>query len=377
VAVQPTSPAQASAAPSTSIDIRIGHVAPLTGGIRHLGKDNENGTRLAVDQANAAMIRIGGKVANFVLITEDDQANPQVGVTVAQKLVAAKVAGVVGHLNSGCSIPASSIYDQAGIPVISPSSTNPALTELGSRVQFRVIGRDDEQGQAIATYLALTVKPKVVAIIDDSTVYGEVLADSVEVTLKSNNIEVLAREKGTDRTSDWRAVLATVQDKKPDAIFYGGMDSTAGPLMKQARELGIKALFLSGEGVCIDEMNRLSGGAAEGMLCTQHGIPITALATKFVDAYKVKFNIVPILYAPFAYDATNVLIEAMKKADSADPAKYLPELTKLSFTGATGRIAFDKKGDRKDAPLTMYTMKGGKIKPIAIIRGRERMTLDQ
>ncbi|MBI3373929.1 MAG: ABC transporter substrate-binding protein [Betaproteobacteria bacterium] len=362
------------AAPSNSIEIRIGHVAPLTGGIRHLAKDNENGARLAVDQANAANIRIGGKVANFVLIGEDDRADPRVALTVAQKLVAANVAGVVGHLNSGTSIPAARIYEQAGIPVITPSATNPRLTELGSKVQFRVVGRDDEQGPAIANYLASTARPKLVAIIDDSTAYGEETANSVELTLKSNNIEVLAREKGTDRTSDWRVVLATVQDAKPDAIFYGGMDATAGPLLKQARELGIRALFLSGDGACTGEMIRLAGGAAEGMLCVQPGIPIGAAASAFVEAYKMKFNAAPILYAPFAYDATNMLIAAMKQADSADPAKYLPQLAKLSFTGATGRIAFDEKGDRNNAPMTIFTMKGGRLEPVAIITGRERLT---
>ena len=357
--------------PSGSIEIRIGHVAPLTGGLAHLGKDNENGARLAVDQANAAQIRISGKIAHFVLIGEDDQANTQRGVAVAQKLVAAKVVGVVGHLNSGVSIPAASIYDRAGIPVISPSASNPKLTELGYRVQFRVGARDDEQGPAIANYLVSAFRPRAVVVIDDSTAYGEGVADSVEITLRSKNIEVLTHEKGTNRTFDWRAVLATVQGTKPDAIFFGGMDETAGPLIKQARELGMGALFLSGDGACVDSMSRLAGGAAEGMFCTQPGIPITAVDKPFVDAYKEKFNLAPILYAPFAYDATNMLIEAMKSADSADPARYLPELSKLVYVGATGRIAFDEKGDRKDAPITIFTMKSGRMQPVAIVKGRE------
>ena len=140
-------------------EVKIGHVGPLTGGIAHLGKDNENGARLAVEEANAAKIKIDGKDVKFVFVAEDDQADPKVGTTVAQKLVDAKVAGVVGHLNSGTSIPASPIYNQAGIPVISGSATNPKLTEQGFKTQFRVVGRDDQQGPAIASYLATNNKP--------------------------------------------------------------------------------------------------------------------------------------------------------------------------------------------------------------------------
>ena len=253
-------------APPPSIEIKIGHVGPLTGGIAHLGKDNENGARLAIDGANAAKIKIDGKDAKFVLVAEDDQADPKVGTTVAQKLADAKVAGVVGHLNSGTSIPASSIYNAAGIPVISGSATNPKLTEQGFKTQFRVVGRDDQQGPAIASYLASNNKPKLVAIIDDATAYGEGLANEVEKTLKAANIKVLPREKGTDKTTDWKAVLTKVKGKKADAIFYGGMDATGGPLLKQGRELGVKAVFSFGDGACTDEMTKLAGVAADGLL---------------------------------------------------------------------------------------------------------------
>ncbi len=355
--------------PPPSIEIRIGHVAPLTGGIAHLGKDNENGARLAVEEANEANIKIDGKDAKFALVAEDDQADPKVGTTVAQKLVDAKVAGVVGHLNSGTSIPASPIYNQAGIPVISGSATNPQLTEQGFKGQFRVVGRDDQQGPAIASYLAETRKPKLVAVIDDATAYGAGIADEVEKTLKAANVKVLPREKGTDKTTDWKAILTKVRGRKPDAIFYGGMDATGGPLIKQGKELGIKAVFSFGDGACTDKMTELAGPAAEGLLCSQAGIPPQAASKKFLDAYKKKFNTDPILYAPFTYDAANLLIEAMKKANSAEPSKYLPELQKIAYTGATGPISFDAKGDRKDAEITIFTMKDGKIAPIAVVKG--------
>jgi branched-chain amino acid transport system substrate-binding protein len=373
----PKQEAKVEAPPPPSIEIKIGHVGPLTGGIAHLGKDNENGAQLAIDEANAAKIKIDGKDAKFTLVKEDDQADPKVGTTVAQKLVDAKVNGVVGHLNSGTSIPASPIYSGAGIPVISGSATNPKLTEQGFKTQFRVVGRDDQQGPAIASYLASNSKPKLVAIIDDATAYGEGLANEVEKTLKGANVKVLPREKGTDKTTDWKAVLTKVKGKKADAVFYGGMDATGGPLLKQGRELGLKAVFSFGDGACTDEMTKLAGAAADGLLCSQAGLPPQAADKKFLDAYKKKFNVDPIIYAPFTYDAANLLIEAMKKANSADPAKYLPELAKIEFAGATGKIAFDEKGDRKNAEITIFTMKDGKLAPIAIVKGSQTVSFEE
>jgi branched-chain amino acid transport system substrate-binding protein len=369
-------PEPVKAAAPAVLEVRIGHVAPMTGQIAHLGKDNENGAQLAIAQANAAGIKIGGQDVRFILLSEDDQADPKVGTTVAQKLVDAKVAGVVGHLNSGTSIPASEIYSNGNIPVISGSATNPKLTEQGFKTQFRVVGRDDQQGPAIAQYLVDTRKPKVVAIIDDATAYGEGLANEVEKTLKAANVKVLPREKGTDKTTDWKAVLTKIKGKKPDAVFYGGMDATGGPLLKQARELGIKAVFAFGDGSCTAEMAKLAGAAAEGLLCSQAGIPVEAADAKFLAAYKAKFdNVEPILYSPFTYDATQLLIAAMQKADSADPAKYLPILAGISHRGATGTIAFDEKGDRKDAEMTIFTLQAGKITALAVIKSGQTIPI--
>ena len=355
---------------SGKVSVAIASAAPLTGGIAHLGKDNENGVRLAIEEANAAGPKLGGKDVQFDLISLDDQADPKVGVTVAQKLVDSKVAGVVGHLNSGVTIPASVVYHGANppIPMISGSATNPEVTERGFANVFRVVGRDDQQGPAIANFLAATVKPKLVAVIDDSTSYGEGLADQVEKTLVAAGIKVLPREKGTDKTTDWKAVLTKVKGGGPDAVFFGGMDATGGPLLRQGRELGIKAVFSFGDGSCTENMKQLAGEAADGLLCSQAGIPPKAASKKFLDAYKKRFGVDPILYSPFTYDATNLLIAAMKKADSADPVKYLPELHKIDFTGATGQIVFDAKGDRKDAEITIFTMKAGVLTPIAIIK---------
>ena len=356
--------------------VKIGHAAPLTGGIAHLGKDNENGVRLAVEEANAKAMTIGGQKVVFEMMSEDDEAKPDKGPIIAQKFVDAKVAGVVGHLNSGVTIPASSVYNQAGIPMISGSATNPKLTEQGFKVAFRTVGRDDQQGPAIASYLSSQYHPKTVAIIDDATAYGEGLANEVEKTLKAGGVTVLPREKGTDKTADWKAILTKLSGSKPEAIFYGGMDSGAGPLMKQARELGIQAVFAFGDGACTEKMKELAGDAAEGLICSQAGIPVKAASKTFLEAYKAKFKSDPLIYAPFTYDAANLLIAAMQKADSVDPAKYLPELAKSSFQGATGKIEFDDKGDRKDAEMTIFTMKAGKIEPLAIIKGGQSITFD-
>jgi branched-chain amino acid transport system substrate-binding protein len=349
--------------------VKIGHAAPLTGGIAHLGKDNEYGAKLAIDEANAKGTTIGGEKIVFEMLSEDDEGKPDKGPIIAQKFVDAKVAGVVGHLNSGVTIPASAVYNQAGIPMISGSATNPKLTEQGFNNVFRTVGRDDQQGPAIARYLNTQYKPKTVAVIDDATSYGEGLANEVEKTLKAAGIIVLPREKGTDKTTDWKAILTKLKGKKPDAVFYGGMDLGAGPLMRQGRELGIKAVFAFGDGACTDKMKELAGDASEGMICSQAGIPVQAASKEFLSAFKAKFNADPLIYAPFTYDGANLIIAAMQKADSVDPAKYLPELAKLSFQGASGKIEFDQRGDRKDAEMTIFTMKGGTITPIAIIKG--------
>jgi len=349
--------------------VKIGHAAPLTGGIAHLGKDNEYGAKLAIDEANAKGTTIGGEKIVFEMLSEDDEGKPDKGPIIAQKFVDAKVAGVVGHLNSGVTIPASAVYNQAGIPMISGSATNPKLTEQGFNNIFRTVGRDDQQGPAIASYLNAQYKPKTVAVIDDATSYGEGLANEVEKTLKAAGIVVLPREKGTDKTTDWKAILTKLKGKKPDAVFYGGMDLGAGPLMRQGRELGIKAVFAFGDGACTDKMKELAGDASEGMICSQAGIPVQAASNEFLTAFKAKFKAEPLIYAPFTYDAANLIITAMQKADSVDPAKYLPELAKLSFQGASGKIEFDQHGDRKDAEMTIFTMKGGTITPIAIIKG--------
>ena len=359
---------KADAAPAEpTVTVTIAHAGPLTGSIAHLGKDDENGVRLAVDQTNAKKIKIDGKVLNIKFISEDDQADPKVGTTVAQKLVDSKVVAVVGHLNSGVTIPASEIYSKAGIPVISGSATNPTLTERGLKNTFRTVGRDDQQGPALATYIANELKGKKVALIDDKTAYGEGLANEVEKTLKAGKLNPIARERTTDKETDFKAILTKIKGKNPDVIFHGGMDATGGPLLKQARELGIKAVFVFGDGACTTEMSKLAGPAADGFVCSQAGLPSEAASKEFLTAFNAKYGEVK-QYAPYFYDGAMAMIEAMKKANSADPAKFGPEIFNVSFTGATGKVEFDAKGDRKDAEITIFKMAGGKLTPMSFVK---------
>ena len=351
----------------TGLTVTIAHAGPLTVKTPHLGKDDENGVSLALSQANDKKIKIGGKVVTFKLISEDDQGDPTTGGIVANKLVDAKVAAVVGHLNSGVSIPASEIYAKAGIPMISGSATNPVLTERNLANTFRTVGRDDQQGPAIATYIANEIKAKKVSLIDDKTAYGEGLANEVEKTLKADKVAILGRERTTDTETDFKSILTKIKAKNPDVVFHGGMDQTGGPLLKQARELGIKAIFVFGDGACTNEMFTLAKDAANGLVCSQAGLPAEAASKEFLSDFNKKFGDVK-QYAPYYYDATLAVIEAMKKADSVDPVKFGPELFKVSFTGATGKVEFDAKGDRKDADITIFKMVDGKIAPVSVVK---------
>ena len=354
-------------ASAPGITVTLGHAGPLTGSIAHQGKDDENGVALALDQANARKLRIGGQVVTFRMMSEDDQGDPKIGTTVAQKLVDAHVVAVIGHLNSGVTIPASEIYNKAGIPVITGSATNPTLTERGLKGVFRTVGRDDQQGPAIAAYIANELKARSVAIVDDKTAYGEGLATEVEKSLRDAKVTIVGRERTTDKETDFKSILTRIKSRNPDVVFHGGMDATGGLMVKQARELGIKAQFAFGDGACTDEMAQLSGAAGEGLACSQAGLPAAAASKEFRDAFVPRYGETK-LYAPFFYDAANVVIEAMKRADSTDPAKFTPEIYNVAITGATGRIAFDAKGDRKDAEMTIFRMRGGKIVPVAVAK---------
>lgn len=343
--------------------VKIGFAGPLTGPIAHVGKDEEFGTRLALDDANAKGITINGQKVRFELMSEDDQADPRQATVVAQRLVDAGVKGVVGHVTSGAAIPAASIYEQGGVPAITPSATSPKLTQQGFKVAYRVIANDFQQGEAMANYAVNVLKAKKIAIVDDRTAYGQGLGDALADNLKKLGVTVIAREYTTDKAVDFTALLTRLKSKQPDAIFYGGMDAQGAPMLKQIKQLGLNVKFLAGDGVCTSEMLKLATQALSGdVYCTQAGLPIEKMAggSEFKTRFKQRFNADVQLYAPYAYDATNALIEAMKLANSTDPAKYLPQLQKVNLKGVTGTVAFDPKGDNRFGGISLYQFNAGK-----------------
>jgi branched-chain amino acid transport system substrate-binding protein len=354
--------------------VKIGQVSPMSGTAAHLGKDNENGARMAIDELNAKGVMIGGKKAKFELLSEDDASDPKQGTAAAQKLVDAKVNGVIGHLNSGTSIPASEIYAKAGIPQISPSATAVAYTSRGMKTVFRVVANDGQLGGTLGRYAVKDLKGKAIALIDDRTAYGSGVADEFEKSVKASGGNIVKREFTNDKASDFTGILTSIKSTKPDVVFYGGMDAVAGPMLRQMKQLGLKSKLMGGDGICSSELPRLSGGAmADGqVICAEAGGvegSQKAGMEKFRVAYKKKFGSDVQIYAPYVYDATMLMVDAMVKAGSAEPAKYLPVLAKTSaYPGVTGTIAFDDKGDVKNGALTLYTYKAGVREQIAVVR---------
>jgi branched-chain amino acid transport system substrate-binding protein len=362
-----------STAQAQELVVRIGHAGPLTGNIAHLGKDTENGVRMAIDEANAKGISIGGKKVKFVMQSEDDGAEPRQATLVAQKLVDGKVQGLIGHVNSGTTIPASKIYHDAGIPQISPSATNPKYTQQGYQNAFRVVANDAQLGSVMGRYAAQTLKLKNVAVVDDRSAYGQGLADEFLKSAKANGINIVSRQFTTDKSTDFSAILTSIKAKQPDAIFFGGIDAVGGPMLRQMKQLGISAKFMGGDGVCSEQMPVLAGEGLidDVVLCSEPGGVEDAqkkVMEDFRTAFRKKYNGNVQIYAPYAYDATWLMITAMQKAGSADPTKYLTIMASSKYQGVTGMIEFDAKGDVKNSALTLYTFRNKQRIQLAVVR---------
>ncbi len=357
--------------------IKIGHVAATSGPIAHLGKDNENGARMAVDELNAKGVVIGGKKYKIVLQAEDDAADPKQATAAAQKLVDAGVQGVIGHETSGTSIPASRIYYDAGIPQISPSASNPQYTRQRYNTTFRNVANDEQLGAALARYAMQSVKAKRIAVIDDRTAYGKGLADEFIKNVKrsgaASGSSIVSTQFTNDKATDFSAILTAVKATKPDMIFFGGMDAVAGPMLRQMKQLAIPIKFMGGDGMCSDSVPRLAGNAmSDGqVICAEAGGVEPSQEKGMADfrvAYKKRYGIEVQTYAPYTYDALMTMVEAMRKAGSPDPAKYLPELARIKYKGVTGNIAFDARGDVRDGVLTIYTFKDGRRDKLAVVK---------
>ncbi|WP_296942057.1 branched-chain amino acid ABC transporter substrate-binding protein [uncultured Massilia sp.] len=353
--------------------VKIGHVAPISGPSAHLGKDMENAARMAIDELSAKGFAINGQKVTLQLVAEDDGADPKQGTAVAQKLVDAHVNGVIGHLNSGTSVPASKIYHDAGIVQISPATTSPRYTRQGFPGAFRTVASDAKLGGTLSKYAIETLKVRNIAVIDDRSTYGQGVADEFVKGTKKPGIKVVAREFTSPTATDYTAILTAIKARKPDLIFFGGMDSVAGPMLKQIKALGINVFFMGGDGMCTNSLARLAGdGLVDGkVVCAEAGGvqgPQEKGMDDFRARYKKKFNMDVQLYAPYVYDSVMVMATAMQNAKSADPARYLPALKAIKYEGVTGTIQFDQYGDIKDGALTLFTYKGGQRNKLDVIR---------
>ncbi|MDI1273763.1 branched-chain amino acid ABC transporter substrate-binding protein [Polaromonas sp.] len=362
----PAAPVAAAPAPAgDTLVVKIGHVAPTSGAQAHYGKDNENGVRMAIEDLNKQGVMIGGKKATFEIVAEDDAADPKQGTAAAQKLCDSKVAGVVGHLNSGTTIPASKVYHDCGIPHVTGAATNPDLTKPGYNTTYRIIANDLALGAGLAFYAADTLKLKKVAVIDDRSAYGQGVADIFKKTAKEKGMTVVDEQFTTDKATDFMAILTAIKAKGPDAIFYGGMDPQAGPMLRQMEQLGMsKVKYFGGDGICTSEIAKLAAGAKtlSNVVCAEGGASLAKMPggvewkKRYDEKYPNQFQV----YSPYTYDATFVLVDAMKRANSSDPKVYIPELIKTSFKGVTTTIEFLPNGELKNPSITLYTYKDGK-----------------
>lgn len=362
----PAAPVAAAPAPAgDTLVVKIGHVAPTSGAQAHYGKDNENGVRMAIEDLNKQGVMIGGKKATFEIVAEDDAADPKQGTAAAQKLCDSKVAGVVGHLNSGTTIPASKVYNDCGIPHVTGAATNPDLTKPGYNTTYRIIANDLALGAGLAFYAADTLKLKKVAVIDDRSAYGQGVADIFKKTAKEKGMTVVDEQFTTDKATDFMAILTAIKAKGPDAIFYGGMDPQAGPMLRQMEQLGMsKVKYFGGDGICTSEIAKLAAGAKTlgNVVCAEGGASLAKMPggvewkKRYDEKYPNQFQV----YSPYTYDATFVLVDAMKRANSSEPKVYIPELIKTSFKGVTTTIEFLPNGELKNPSITLYTYKDGK-----------------
>ncbi|MGO4808663.1 branched-chain amino acid ABC transporter substrate-binding protein [Cupriavidus sp. 2MCAB6] len=351
--------------------VKIGFVAPLTGSVARVGKDLQYGAQLALDEENARSPTVGGAPVKFVLDVQDDQADPRVAMQVAQKLDDDGVVGVIGHYNSGCSIPASAVYHQASIAMITPGSTNPQLTKQGFRNVFRTMGHDGVGGVVAGRFVVEQVKARRIGIIDDSTAFGQGLADAFERGVKEAKGSIVRREFTSDKAVDFRPILTTLKGRNVDVIFFGGLDAQGAMVVKQMRSLGMQAQLFGAGALKSNAFLQIAGTAGEGTQDLEPGPALDKLpaAQEFGKRYKARFNQDVELYAPFAYDAALAMIKAIHDANSLDRKKIVDSLAKVTVTGVTGKIAFDPYGDLIKPPYTLFEVRQGQWKSVRTLGG--------
>jgi branched-chain amino acid transport system substrate-binding protein len=341
--------------------VKIGFSSPLSGPQAHYGKDNENAAKMAIDDLNSKPITVAGQKIKFELVSEDDQADPRIGTQVAQRLVDARVKAVIGHFNSGVSIPASRLYSDAGIPQLSVA-TNPAYTLSGYKTAFRLAGSDSQIGGALGRYAVTQLKAKSIAVIDDRTAYGKGIADEFAKSVASNGGKVSRREFTSDKSTDFTAILTSLKAVNPDVVFYGGADAQAAPMAKQMKRLGINARLMGGDMLNTPTFIQLAGTDAAGHFSAAAGgiLSVRPAGMAFESRYKARYHQDVVLLGPQFYDGVMLVADAMKKANSVEPAKFLPLIAKTSYKGVTADFAFDPYGNLKHAPVTISVVNGNK-----------------
>ncbi len=347
--------------------VTIGHSAPLTGPQAANGKDNENGARLAIEELNKKGVTVAGEAVTFKLDSEDDQADPKVGVQVAQKLVDSGVVAVLGPYNSGVAIPASKVYSNANIPML-PVASNPTLTKQGLKNIFRIGASDEQLGGAMALFAAGTLKAKTAAIIDDRTAYGQGVAEQFEAVAKVHGIQIVDKEFTNSAATDFLSILTTIKGKNPDVIFFGGYAAQGAPMAKQMRQRGLRSKLLGGDGICSADMGKVAGDAASIVYCSQGGTSLekTAEGRDFLKRYRAAYNADTQVYAVNYYDGVKILADVMVKAGTtSDKAKLTAQLANENYKGVAGTYSFDANGDLKGAPTTVYVIKNGLPVPYA------------
>ncbi|MEX3956180.1 amino acid/amide ABC transporter substrate-binding protein (HAAT family) [Trinickia symbiotica] len=353
-------------------EVKIGFAGPMTGAQAHYGADFQNGIVLAIEDINATKPVIGGKQVRFVLDAADDQADPRTGTTVAQKLVDDGIKGMLGHFNSGTTIPASRIYANAGIPEIA-MATAPEYTQQGFKTTFRMMTSDTQQGSVAGTFAAKDLGMKKIAIIDDRTAYGQGLADQFVKAAKAAGATIIDREYTNDKAVDFKSILTKLKGSNPDLIYFGGADSQAAPMVKQMKSLGIKAPLMGGEMVHTPTFLKIAGPAAEGTIASLAGLPLDDMpgGKEYVEKYKKRFGKDVETYSPYAYDGAMAMFKAMEKANSTDPAKYLPLLAQTSMPAVTtNHLAYDDRGDLKNGGITIYKVENGQWKALQSLGGK-------
>lgn len=350
--------------------LKIGFIGILSGQYTSYGVDEQRGAQLAIDAVNSAGgITVNGTTYTLQLDSQDDAADPTKGAQGATKLVDDKVVAVIGGTFSGATIAESKIFSDNGITQISPSATNPKYTSQGFKTAFRVVGRDDQQGPADADFIVKTLGCKNVGIMDDKSQYGQGLADAVNTQVPADAGTVVDREHVDTNQTDFSAQLTTMKGKNPDVIFYGGYSAQFGPIVQQARRLGIKATFVSGDGSQDADAIKLAGSDAEGLFASNAG-PAPSLQpgyAAFQTAYKAKYNADIFQYAPQAFDATNIIINAIKTA-GGDKAAILAAVTATNnYQGVAQSYTFTSTGDVKVSIFTIYKVESGAWKAVKAV----------